>query len=694
MLTKAKKLNIAKRVIALVLALMLAAVSFAFVGCQKEQGPSLDNNGLSSNINTKPAQTSSQTTEESSSEAETSAVTESETTQEPLESESDTEEESTDTEETVDYGEGISIFSDGKVNHNIVIGKNAPKAVSDTANTLKAALKTAFGVTTDVRKENNFKVLNGGTLDGPKIVIGALEGDELSQELERGLYDGEYVIKVVDSVLYIIGGTNESTATAVDMFVKLYLKNAGDELTFEAGMLYDKKVIPEIENLKINGNPITDYVIVYYDSVYGKECAQKVQKAIADKIDLTLEMVTDTEKERACEILVGKTNRSAAKAIRGAYDRPNIYYDIEVKGTKLVVMGEGYRTLTKVGDAFKTYFSGIKEDNLNLKGKLIEQGSVLSDVEAADALNKALAKNSDVSVRVFHWNMAAPIFWSCADQNQTMKYADNETGHKKRAEEMADVILIYNPDVFTTNEMYKAHTNGWLYNTVKKELSEYFLMVNSPAYDKSVTSGVPNATVGAEYPHPEQIFFRRDKFTLVNSGWRFLSEKTTNSETGAEIYPVTYHGITWAILKDTKTGKQFILSVGHYGKSTTSNTYAKEHQAAVAYAQSQSGSSSTLPVILTGDMYTWSSNGSSSGYSYHKNNGYSDAQKSASLNCNGNTGHGTFHDVNVSSNKSRASEDFVWYNNKLSATKFGVIVLPQTTNTSDHWPVFADLKFK
>ena len=84
------------------------------------------------------------------------------------------------------------------------------------------------------------------------------------------------------------------------------------------------------------------------------------------------------------------------------------------------------------------------------------------------------------------------------------------------------------------------------------------------------------------------------------------------------------------------------------------------------------------------------------GYRYLDSHGYDDSQVSAVINCNTVNGklHGTFRDPMNDTNKKRASEDFVWYNDKLKSLKFGVIATPEATLTSDHWPVFADLKLK
>ena len=97
-------------------------------------------------------------------------------------------------------------------------------------------------------------------------------------------------------------------------------------------------------------------------------------------------------------------------------------------------------------------------------------------------------------------------------------------------------------------------------------------------------------------------------------------------------------------------------------------------------------------------MYTYvnhSANSAGATYYYLEGKGYNDSQTQTAFNCNDDNGvkHGTFHDPMNDSGKGRASEDFVWYNTKLVSSKFGVIVIPESTNTSDHWPVFSDLSF-
>jgi endonuclease/exonuclease/phosphatase family metal-dependent hydrolase len=237
--------------------------------------------------------------------------------------------------------------------------------------------------------------------------------------------------------------------------------------------------------------------------------------------------------------------------------------------------------------------------------------------------------------------------------------------------------------------VYIGHANGHQFNALIRELSEFFVLVDSSydTRDKNMPSGVPTVDGNnASYGNPESILIRKSKLRVVDSGWRYLSDGTQ------------YHGIHWAILEVVSSGKQFIASVGHYGDTRKKTTYAEEHLAAIAFAQKCSGSGTTLPTILTGDMYTYVNHSASSagaGYRYLDSHGYDDSQVSAVINCNTVNGtlHGTFHDIGIVETD-RASEDFVWYNDGFEALKFKVLVDTEITNSSDHYPVCADLKFK
>ncbi len=443
----------------------------------------------------------------------------------------------------------------------------------------------------------------------------------------------------------------------------------------------DGTTAPEPEGITISGVPISEFKIVYYDSDYAKSCAQKLQSAISTLTDEILNMRRHSAKETEYEILIGKTDRDASNNIRKNYDRPNVYYDVVTDGTKLVIMGEGYTVLNKATDLFIEFLENKENKNVNITGK-VASGNIIDDIDTEEVSMVNRANGTDV--RVFHWNMTAPYH----DPNVTTPPVVYET-NKTRGEVMADIILQLLPDIITTNEFYKSHNGNYdLYNAVMGELGEYYVCLESP-YDKNKPAvgadAIPNKTINCN------ILYRKDSgLSVVSSAWRYSTEKTTvtSANPGGWVY---YHGSHTAIF--SLNGNKFIVSTAHYADSIKSNVWAKEHLAAVADAQATSGISERLPVILTGDMYTSYSTSTSTGYGYIASQGYKDAQRTAAVNANNNITHGTFHTIGQRQT-TRISEDFVWYTPQLEALCFKVLTSKDLDDTSDHYPVMADIKFK
>lgn len=432
--------------------------------------------------------------------------------------------------------------------------------------------------------------------------------------------------------------------------------------------------------LTIAGNDLENYKIIYDDNKFARDCAMKIWSEIVRISGKNLPMRTDAEAEGEFEILVGKTNRSQSAAVRAEYDRPNVYYTVKTVESKLVIMAEGVTTLEKVGELFVKYLS--VEQNRTISGNVIS-GDVLGEFDSSNISIANPATGTDL--RVFHWNMAAP-YLNPSVTPPPVVYDSNVI----RGLVMADIILMYYPDVITTNEFYKSHNgDSSFFDAVMNELGEYYTCLDSP-YDTNKpedgAEAIPGKTINSN------IIYKRDAgLEVIDSSWRYSTEKTkaSASNPGGWVY---YHGSHTAVF--SKNGNRFILSVAHYADSRSKNQWAKEHLAAVADAQALYGRDSALPVILTGDMYVGQVHTSpDSGYKYLAANGYYDAQRTAKLNANENIQHGTFHVIGEIQT-ARLSEDFVWYTDEIEALAFKVIATQDTADTSDHYPVIADLSFK
>lgn len=410
--------------------------------------------------------------------------------------------------------------------------------------------------------------------------------------------------------------------------------------------------------MKIASTSIWKFRIIYCDSAWGKKCAERIRNAIYKREGVRLPMYADTAEPYEYEIIVGKTNRAESIDIRATYDRPNIYYDVSVRGCKLVCMAEGFTTLDRVACALEKAIAA--EDNIT---GVIARGE-LRDEPDGNMIDKACGTD----VRVFDWNLNAP-------ENTGENWLEN-------AERAADTMLRHLPDIIGTNEIYDSIScvpYKRFYDAVMRELADYYTEIKDSPYDE----GQPTDNIVGDPARygtpPHHILYRRDaRFDAVASGFRY----TPNL--------VAYHGYHWAVF-EKPDGKRFIFSVGHYEDTRNNPVCAIGHMEAVDFAQKKLGEKELLPTIITGDLFTHIGC-AKGGYNAFIDAGYSDAQREAEINCNGDITYSTYHRTGKYHPR-WASIDLVMCNARIKALKFKVITSQEALDVSDHCPVCADLKF-
>lgn len=594
----------------------------------------------------------------------------------------DTEKATTDTEAETDEPTKpeevkiLPLIANGKTEYTIVTPNSVNADIAIATNELKCLFATMAKTAINIKTVKEFSFLTEGKFNKPKIIIGSIAEDPDSVDMRYALASGEFIIKFTNNTLYITGKSNADTMRAWEYFKLTYFYNGITDLAFEDGFCYESKSA-QVDDIKIEGTPISEYRIVYCnDSYHAKKYSELLRNAIYRKTGITVSVSPDTTEPKEHEILLGKTNRTESAAVRADYDRPNLYYDIKTLGGKLVVMGEGYKTLEHVVAEFDRYINAISAST-DISGSVVK-GNVRDFVDTTTMMDAA----EGTDLRVFHYNMAAPLIYN---ENAIYK---NDT---ERGEAIADMVLAYYPDIITTDEIYNSkqtahHKN--LYSAVMKELDDYYNIVDPSPYD----DGTPvEGTVGDfNYGINENILYKKELgLTLLGSGWRYGSTKVD----GENI--TKYLGFHSAAFEMTD-GTKFIVSPGHYGDSGSTDIWAKEHHQNIAALREKLGLDENVPTILTGDMFTVKGRAA---YKYHEAQGYMDAQQTALVKCNFSARgdliktHGTFHDVGTRQT-SRAAEDFVWYDSSFEALQFKVIASELSDRTSDHYPVCADLKFK
>ena len=552
-----------------------------------------------------------------------------------------------------------TIFKNRSTQYVIVTAKESSATERSVAQSISDAFKNLGR--TDISVQDEYDS------DSKKIIVGAIEENEASASIKASLAKADYTVRFIDDDIYLIGGSDEATAKAWIYFQLKFMHKDMESLCIDDGFVYNSNNGSKC-SLTINKNGIEKYRIVHYDSFFAKKCANDIKNSIYNKTGIELTVTDDSEPEYEYEILVGKTNRAESKKIREKYERPHICYDAEVLGNKLVIMAEGYTTLETVSVDFEAYINSLANAENDISGSIISKNiKYYIDVDMID-------KASDSDIRVWVWNMEAPYIHDWHAKGAV--YFDD----KIRAEVMADVLASFFPDIIGTNEFYNSQmyisTYQNQYSTVLRELSDYYVILDKAPYEigKPDADTLPNV----QYGMPENILYKKtSRLSFISSQWRYPP------------YHAICHGYHQALFElDGKI--RFIYSIGHYASSHQDNTSALAHQAAINDAQALTGSAEPLPVIFSGDFFMYYSD---VGHRVHTDAGYFDAQKSAEINANNDVNAESYHHVG-SRHKKHGCCDFIFHCNKLQAKKFAIMYSVNTDNTSDHYPVCADLKFK
>lgn len=166
---------------------------------------------------------------------------------------------------------------------------------------------------------------------------------------------------------------------------------------------------------------------------------------------------------------------------------------------------------------------------------------------------------------------------------KVMTFNDGDNSYA-RVEEVAAIINDYKPDIVGMQEVQKKHTQSIYYNnlkpTYKSTLTDYSVVY----YDKDKD----NHDVPA-------IYYRTEKFTLVESGRKMLSD--TPDTLGSKYSDSDYiRCVIWARLKDKATGDEFIIANTHIDYVASANV--KQVNRLLELIKPIAGDS---PIIFTAD---------------------------------------------------------------------------------------------
>ena len=448
---------------------------------------------------------------------------------------------------SVDFGNDESvidyILTADVLNYNVVRSENASAALVETTAAFYRELKSIYGDTMRLKDDFVMPGSSQHTASEFEILVGDTNRDETAEFMQQ-LRVNDYGYTVIGKKIIIAGGSDDSTVLAVEKFLNdiVRTKKNNEEVLVSSEESYIFKATYAIDKLTIGNADISSYTIVYkYMSSYGeRELAQSIRETISKMTGYELDVVSDKEDiVSGNEILIGQTNRDVGD-IYSKQVGVNGYY-IGTAGDDIVIWGaSSFATMTAVNEFSKKITDVSSDGTLKLPETIgeIQEGTEL----------RAMSFNVWVSSR------------SDARDNRVVQ-----------------MVLDYMPDVVGFQET----GSSWM-NTLIKKLGTYYNYVGE---------GRDGGSSGEYNP----IFYRKDKFTLLESGTYWLSDTPNKVSKFSESSLNRIY--TYAKLKRNSDGAVFLHINTHFDHKSS---VAREKQAEVLvdFINKNSG----IPMIITGDF--------------------------------------------------------------------------------------------
>ena len=167
----------------------------------------------------------------------------------------------------------------------------------------------------------------------PEILIGMTNRPESAEALAALPGYLDFSVGMVGQKLCIAANTPERLTDAAEYFLA-NLKTENGVLFYTGGQYIGCGSYP-LADAKLAGNALTEYTIVYpAGAVTERNAAEKLSLWFGEKTGVCLPIAEDSAPEQACEILLGKTARTASMDPAGLAAKT---YYLGVTGNKLVI---------------------------------------------------------------------------------------------------------------------------------------------------------------------------------------------------------------------------------------------------------------------------------------------------------------------------------------------------------------------
>lgn len=417
---------------------------------------------------------------------------------------------------------------------------DASDEVVDAYKALQSTIKDKFDIKLDMRKD----IGEDSAYGEYEILIGNCDRKEV-REFAANLKVDDWGYALVGKKLVIYGGSDEKTLKAINSFSKYILKQHDDssDILFDNSEDYKYECSTyDIESLSLQGNLISEYTVIYPAKAKTEELlANWFASNVLYIAGYRMNVKPDSEKTDGKEILIGDTNRKDCSL---AETKPE-------KSTYVIGADKNYVCL-KGNDKIATYHA-VKD----LLSQLLDNAEKKQSVKLKKSTVEKLETNGSLTSMSFNVYVGTPT-------------AQRETA-------VLQAILRQMPDTLGLQEADKA----WI-TFLNKNLYELYDYVGEG------TDGGSNGTYSA-------IFYRKDRFTLKESGTRWLS--TTPTVVSRVPESMLNRNYSYALLADNETGKELMVIDTHLDH-TTPEARGKQMTALLKFIAKYEDKS----IVLTGDF--------------------------------------------------------------------------------------------
>ena len=493
-----------------------------------------------------------------------------------------------------------------ELSNYVIVRSDEEYLFAAAAKQLKASFETSFSLDLNLKTDFVTDAIPGYGEAEFEILVGLCDREE-SESFVSGLRYNDYGYTMVDNKLVIAGATSSGTFKAIQHFVENVAEKCDGNIFFDsASQSYIFR--EDYTEVSIGGTPISEYSIVY---PRGKKNAEDIIAKLlvtyfAELSGYTLEVKSDASEPTGKEIRVGITSRDTSRTLASGE------YFVGNSGDSVMLAASD---ATGLLNAYNAFISMLDETpTLTLK-------ETVASAETGDEI-------------------------TVLDYNVWMHTA----GQQSRVNSVLRTIEEISPDIMGLQEC----THEWMAFLTEKFSAEY----------DYVGEGRDGTHTSEDQFNP--IFYRKDKFTLIDSGTRWLSETPEIKYT--KVPDSTYERIfTFAVLEEKATGERFVFINTHFD-----HLGGQSDQACVMAAYISRFYD--LPMLMSGDYNSSSMATRMIGY------GYANSKNVAAVKVNA-----------VGTNSNGNEIDFIFTNGRgLTVTHYEVM---NENESSDHYPVVVKIKF-